>query len=318
MKKYLGIFILFILTANVKSQNLVPNPSFEIITTSVPTFGQIPLAHPWFQPNNSYLNTTWSSSSDLFNSWSDTSDVSVPTNIMGFQHAHSGNGYAGIYCYNDTFNFREYIEVPLINSLVANRRYCVELYISLVDISQFSISNIGAYFSTDSLLDNSTYEAIDYIVPQIENPDSIMLNDTSNWMKVSGSFIASGGEKFMTIGNFHNPTNTLWQATGFGTPSTAYYYIDDVSVVDCTGDGVREETDANGINIYPNPTTDAITVELKTKTKQGGMVEIKDVLGQVVYSSKINTAKTVIDIGGFAKGVYFVEVGNERKKIVKE
>jgi hypothetical protein len=64
-------------------------------------------------------------------------------------------------------------------------------------------------------------------------PDGKYLNDTLNWMKVSGSYTAKGTEKYITLGNFidFNNTNTQQQAPCNSPPCGAYYYIDDVSIV---------------------------------------------------------------------------------------
>lgn len=67
--------------------------------------------------------------------------------------------------------------------------------------------------------------------PQIVNYGNPVLGDTLNWIKVSGVFKATGGEKYLTLGNFKydNETNTSQiQANG---SAKAGYYIDDVSVI---------------------------------------------------------------------------------------
>ncbi len=148
----------------------------------------------------------------------------VPLNIAGYQNARTGNGYGGFYGVIDTINAREYIEVPLLDSLVTNRKYCVEFYVSLTGSSLFSISNMGAYFSEDSLLQTTAqFYTLSNYQPQIENASTNILNDTNNWMLISGDFIANGGERFMTIGNFRLPANTNIQS-GMGTGDDGAYY----------------------------------------------------------------------------------------------
>ena len=250
--------------------------------------------------------------------------MGVPTNYFGFQQARNGgHGYVGIYLYTDTLNYREYLEVPLTDTLIANKKYCVEFYVSL-SYPASAVSNCGAYFSIDSLLDTTNLKAIDYVTPQIENPIGNMLNDTANWMLISGNFIAQGGERFMTIGNFHNPANTNVQSLGGGT--VAYYYVDDVSVVYCDPDGVEEETNENGVSIFPNPARS----ELGITNYEVGMQEVKviNVMGEEVIShwSLVNSNSVTLDVSGLEKGMYFVEVyfdklsnrGAVRKKFVKE
>ncbi len=309
-------FVFVLLSLYSKSQNLVPNPSFEILTQCPTLFNQIYYAPPWFQPCIHSGNTTNSSSSDVYDTCSNYAEYGVPTNVAGFQYAQTGFAYAAIYLYGDTVNYREYLEVPLTDTLIANKKYCVEFYVSL-SYPASAVSNCGAYFSNDSILDTTNLKAIDYITPQIENPIGNMLNDTANWMLISGNFIAQGGERFMTIGNFHNPANTNVQSLGGGT--VAYYYVDDVSVVDCTGIGISEVAEENTVNIFPNPATNSLTLTL---SKGEGTASIYNVLGQVVYTAKITNSKTAIDISTYPKGVYFININNAtqsiNRKFVKE
>ncbi len=302
---------------NVNAQNLVPNQSFEV-NIQCPFGSDIYKAPPWFQPSIYSGNTTNSASTDLFDSCSHNGLLGVPENLIGFQFARTGYSYAGIYVYYDTLNYREYLEVPLDAPLIANRKYCVEFYVSLAYIG-VGITNFGAYFSHDSLLDTTNLKAINYVIPQIENPSTNFLSDTLNWMLVSGNFISAGGERFMTIGNFHLPANTNVQNLG-GT-SEAYYFIDDVSVVDCTGVGISEVNDDAEVSVYPNPASNKITIE-STKYKVQS-IKMYDVLGEEVNSLKpTGNSKIEIDVSNLTQGVYFVTIQTEkgivRKKVVKE
>ncbi len=300
---------------NSKSQNLVPNYSFEIDTACPSGSSNLYYAIPWFVPH-----TAWSST-DLFDSCDNsiTTGSGVPYNDDGYQWARTGVKYAGIIVYFDTINYREYLEIPLLNTLIANRNYCVEFYVSLAELSGMAISDLGAYFSNDSLLDSNLYHAIDYVTPQRENPLGNMLSDTSNWMLVSGNFIANGGERFITIGNFHNPANTSTQIGPNLNPNgTAYYYIDDVSVVDCTEIGIKEENKDERITVYPNPNKGVFEVRTdKLKIKE---IEIFNVIGEKIYIEEIKDMN-IATINIITKpGLYFVQVKTEngtlRKKIV--
>ena len=297
----------------------MPNNSFELDTTCPFSTSQIYFANPWFQPHNFNGNTTNSSSSDIFNICDSLGSMGIPHNDIGYQFPHTGLGYAGVIVYADTFNYREYIEVPLLSPLIANDSYCVQFYVSPSDSMGASISNFGAYFSIDSLLDGTPYHAIDYITPQIENPSNNMLNDMINWTLVSGSFTATGGEKFITIGNFHNVANTNMEST-IRNANVAYYFIDDVSVIDCTGVGVEEKNKEDVMEVYPNPATNRITI--KTKQLNKATLNITNVLGELVYTANITNTNTAIDISTYPKGVYFVNVKSDtqsmNRKFVKE
>ncbi len=306
------------LLCNLKSQNLVPNYSFEV-DTACAGGTEIYYALPWFQPCIYSGNTTNSSSSDLFNICQPYWNAGLPLNINGYQFARTDSVYAGIFCYR-TVNSREYLEVPLTDTLINNHNYCVKYYVSLANNYGTAISNMGAYFSTDSLLDNSLYNTIDYVVPQVENPSTNMLNDTANWMLVSGSFIANGGEKFITIGNFHLPANTNTQLFngGAASPDIAYYYIDDVSVTDCTVVGVsivnkKEE----GFKLFPNPNNGNMTLEYHIDNTKNGTMNIYDLTGKLISSQNLNSSNTstIIDATNLDAGAYYYEIKLDGTKI---
>ncbi len=314
------IFMFSVMLVNGQT-NLVPNSGFENITFCQAGSGGIYGAIPWFQPVTWQGNTSNSSSSDLYDTCLDQFSFGIPTNLLGYQPSRTGHGYAGIAVHGDTFNYREYIEVPLLSTLLANKKYCVQFYLSLTDTSCEAISNVGAYFSNDSLLENY-YHPITNVIPQIENPAINMLSDTVNWMLVSGEFIAAGGEKFMTIGNFHTPANT--NSVNVAIPSSggfipsAYYYIDDVSVIYCDPSEVQEMGKGD-INISPNPATNQFTIE--NFQLRIDVIHIYNVLGEEVLERIVNSEKA-IDVSTWNAGVYFVEVETEkgivRKKLVKQ
>jgi gliding motility-associated-like protein len=233
------LLLLLILPINSIGQiNLVPNPSFEQHTNCNLTNGSIGLfAPPWFQPNiEPFGGGVMGGLTDYFNACDFVNGFGVPINYGGYQLAYSGNAYAGIEVFQNTilFNSRDYIEVKLLDSLKKNKKYCVSFYFSLPEILQYAVGNIGAYFSNDSLLYSSPTSENIPVVPQIENPSTNFLNDTLNWMLVQGEFIALGGEQFITIGNFRTNANTPFiSMPGGGLTNDSYYYIDDVSVIEC-------------------------------------------------------------------------------------
>lgn len=119
--------------------NLVYNGDFEIYS-SCPTEGS----------NTSQTNyeitkcTGWSSpttgTSDYFNICSNTIlpfgySVGVPTNVFGFQYPQNGNGYVGLYAFEDfsPCQYREYVQTKLNSSLTAGKSYELEYYVSLAN-----------------------------------------------------------------------------------------------------------------------------------------------------------------------------------------
>lgn len=72
-------------------------------------------------------------------------------------------------------------------------------------------------------------------IPQVVN--TTLLDDTLNWIKIEGSFIANGTEEYISIGNFYPDSlsgfvHSYPAAPLSGSLRGAHYFIDDVSVTE--------------------------------------------------------------------------------------
>jgi hypothetical protein len=81
--------------------------------------------------------------------------------------------------------------------------------------------------------------------------------------------------------------------------------------------GIHENTINNNCSIYPNPSSNQITIEFTSSSNT--VLEIKNMLGQTMYVEQIKgvpgkQSKT-INISAFSKGVYFVRLQNERESV---
>lgn len=205
------------------AQNLVPNPSFELYSVCPNAPSQTSLITDWDTPPNH------TGSSDYFNSCVPTS-VGVPGNIFGNQAARTGNAYAGGfvgYLINPYQNYREYLQCQLTAPLVAGSTYRVEAYISLPENVNNTVDRYGFYLSNAPLQGSFNYWNI-AVNPQIESVGTFFTN-TTGWDLVGGTFVASGGEQYLTIGNFRDAATTNVQPAG-GSAYSPYLYVDDVRV----------------------------------------------------------------------------------------
>ncbi|MDD3876153.1 MAG: T9SS type A sorting domain-containing protein [Bacteroidales bacterium] len=216
-------------TVSLAQVNLVSNSSFEDLSSCPSNQAQIYFATGW----NILVNG--GGTPDLFNvCCTDPFICGVPFNIGNstFQYAHLGNGYSGIEVvgsYNID-NWREYIQSRLKKGLSAGHAYCVKFYASLSDQSHAYIKPLGAYFDNGSISALTSY-GLAAATPQVYNTTQL-LNDTTNWMKIEGSFTATGNETYITIGNFFTDSSSEIGLIGSPPVWFAYYYIDDISVID--------------------------------------------------------------------------------------
>jgi hypothetical protein len=206
-----------------RAVNLVPNPSFETYSGCPTSFSQLYQAAPWDAPTtgtSDYLNTCVSG-------WPGFPVPAIPQNPVGIQTPRTGDGMGGFIVRNVN-DYHEYLQAPLASPLVNGQSYLVKFYVNLGDTSFVAIDRIGAYLSVGAigpLAMNTTL----LLTPQVESPAFGYLNDTVNWMLISGLYTASGGEDHIVIGSFRDDATTNTQPTGFSWP-VSYYYIDDVSV----------------------------------------------------------------------------------------
>jgi hypothetical protein len=325
MKTSLTIYFLFI-TSFLFAQNLVPNPSFENFIIC-PNTDDIENAPPWFNPTGPYT------SPNLFNScapqWP-SSNFGVPLNGWGFQEPRTGNGYAGgIIVYDEVSPpEREYISVKLNSPLIALSTYCIRFYVSVCYLhslpngymgSRYAIDRIGAYISDTIIQLNTNY--IIPVIPQIQNPTGNILSDTLNWMLISGTYNANGGEQYITIGNFYPESNTnkIQISDSSNLSFGSFYYIDDVYVIDCNDTlGISENDDTNNlINVYPNPASIELTIDITMTNKY--FFELYDLFGAKRKAVTLDCGSQTknINLTDIDNGLYFYSVVDRNGSRIK-
>lgn len=77
--------------------------------------------------------------------------------------------------------------------------------------------------------------------------------------------------------------------------------------------GMEEQT--SNFNVYPNPVTDLLNIQLETNSPT--IVSISDVTGKLVYQNNFKTELIQINTSELAKGQYFVTINNEQLTATK-
>ncbi len=301
--------LLLLTTLRSNGQNLVINPSFEdTITYSAWSalfdsgmFFTLPCP-PWFEPNlcsTDYLSSVWGGWDATFNPF-------------GYQLARTGIAYMGFCVYYHTpwsVNYRENLTGILSDSLRTNHQYLVSFYVSSAGNLKYYSDDIGAYLSVDSANNYSSNMNLPF-TPQVENPQGNFLSDSVNWVLISGYYTATGGEKFITIGNFKDDQSTSVDSFLNNSPlPIAYYYIDDVSVIDCTAAGMHEP---EAIQLYlQNPAGHTLLFTTNDKITKARLYNL---LGEKVLESHFNqlSSSYLIDVATLPKGMYVLVVESEK------
>lgn len=218
----------------LQGQNLVPNYSFEKILD--------------FRGKN---NSGWhkvqlSDTPDYFNTNKEYPGHSAFEKYYGGIRPKSGEGFIGIFCYRynserQIRNVREFVQTGLLEPLIADSLYRIEISLCLEPESNVAIKNFRIYFTSDLLTDYKEYKLLT-VKPQVEfafsSPDC-----RNSWITFSSFYKSTGDEKFIMLGNFRNDKNT--SITKLATPKNktykekwdlvkgekaSYYYMDDIVV----------------------------------------------------------------------------------------
>lgn len=288
---------------------MVPNGSFEENYQEPNSIGSIDYCKHWF-------NATLCDA-DYFSTISGSPSSDIPLNAWGYQNAYDGNHYAGIYIYHKTISYAlDYAETKLTTPLLS-KRYCVSFYVSLADsASGYTVNNIGACFSQDSVYNNDCIRLTQFN-PQIINSSSNPLANKLTWTKVSGTFLAQGGEQYLILGNFNLPENDDTAFVGSsGNNWNNYYgyiYIDSITVTLCDDVGI-EEKPIDKIDIYPNPTQDFVNVEISGNYK-ATQLNIYNLTGQLISQKQLTQPNEQIPIPELGNGMYIFVIQNDDKVI---
>lgn len=306
-----SLLILFLIVGSFAfGQNLVPNPSFEDfnVCPTNPTYigdNQISHAIGWDHPTLLGTSDFFSTCADNSNVWT---SVNVPDAYAGYQNAYDGNGFAGFYAYGflEEGYGTEYLQAKLVSNLISGKTYKFSFHLALGNNSEYSIKEIGAYFSVNQISRNDA-KNFDF-VPQVMS--NVFLTDTTNWILVSGLFVANGGEEYITIGNFKDSTTTDTLNTNVIHPvgeNFAYYYVDGIVLEEYIGSDVYPNIftpNNDGENDYFTVNTDYKRI---TVINRWGNEIWQGTTGQS-WDGKTQDGNDVIE------GVYFYIIESESKK----
>lgn len=311
MKTFLTSAAVWLVLSAGTAQNLVPNPGFDINVGCPTQIGQIDKADGW---------SVWGGTPDYFHSCANPTHpiFGTPLNNRGHRTPRSGDAYVGLFTHTVfTPNGREFVGRALAAPLVPGNTYFVSLFVCQADVAVLghTTNNIGVRFST---------------VPfSLVNPDTALnnahvwttavVNDSVNWVKISGSFVADSAYTHIGIGNyFSDSASTI--VPGSPLSNYAYYLIDDVCVSESGDDcgfvsthlSTFEETIGT---VYPNPSHG--TFRLRFSRAFSGNLEVLDMTGKQILFRPAQAAKgetILLEIP--QRGLMTLRAGGQSQRIV--
>lgn len=248
MRYLLVIFILFSLS--VKAQNLVPNGSFDDLRVNRPTM------RPWKKINtvDFFVNSEEKRYKEVNAARSDRNYI--------LRKPRSGHAYVGIRIWP---KYNEYLQVPLRRTLSEKKAYSFEMYVTPSRYSNCYLKKIGASFYGNRPPYMSR-EGRENFPPQVEVYKPFGVKDTTEWIRINGVFVAKGGEKVLTVGNFSTTPKEKFKRKKFSFKKReAYYYIDDISVyeLDEKGDPILDSATYLALMALDSLDADTVSPELE-------------------------------------------------------
>jgi Secretion system C-terminal sorting domain len=228
--KHLLYMLLFSCAFNTKAQyNLVTNYSFENIPYCPNTSGYIYIAQNWTSPGPIYSGGIASTCNLTY--------LKVPFDLLGqyYQQPVTGNNFACFYGYYGVNypNSRSYLQNQLKSPLKPNKCYYISCYMNFKQAFNYGIKNLS--MSLTYAANTTTAAGVVLNLPEhVYKFGRPAINDTLPWVKIEGIYTASGGERYVTIGNFKDDAHTDTVRTGYNDPNgfdAALYFCDDVFVI---------------------------------------------------------------------------------------
>jgi PKD repeat protein/predicted secreted protein len=113
------------------------------------------------------------------------------------------------------------------------------------------------------------------------------------------------------------------------TPGSYYYYFYDwiVSGQSCSSSrtpvvgtvngitGITSPGAATAFKVYPNPSNGIFSVE---GLENENTIQVFDVIGKLIYQTRVNSSSCTIDLGNQGKGIYFYRIQNLSSKSLRE
>lgn len=278
-------------------------PQVEIYNSGSNTLTSATIAYGYDGTYNQTINWTGSLASFA------TETILLPTtsltggnhNFKSFLTSTSGTD---LNLLNDTTNF---IFTTITNGEIVYLNLTINCY-----------SNENSWVVTDELSQQIFATSVPYNnstpVPIL---DSFCLAEECYIFKLSDNFGdgITGNTTGCANGSF-TLTNSLG-ITLYTLPSSEAAFGSLVLAPFCLGDaGIENAAHFNALKIYPNPANSQVYIDLGNEVFNH--VKITTVIGQNVYENFTEANNSVIDVSNLAKGVYTVQISNEKATVSKQ
>ncbi|MFT5777329.1 MAG: hypothetical protein ACI837_000261 [Crocinitomicaceae bacterium] len=283
---------------------------FLLLTTlavSTMSIGQNQVFNGEFEDPTAFnLQTTSNASSNFIEGWKSSGngnpDYFYDTEKVVIK-PEKGLGVLGFTTHwsDSSENELQVIRGRLIEPLIANKIYRVNVDIALHRTCQIASSGLAVIFS-ENLLPNAQLVSSNYIPVDVGEPLTNM-----TWKTIEIHFIAKGGERYISFGNFGKQEPVLLADVGIeshktsdGKEASAYYYVDNFWVQEENGSKREElQTSFYGEQAY------SFVFDLNESMKStGAMEEFSRVFKEVTANLNRNSLISIQGMSEFSQIFY--------------
>jgi len=150
------------------------------------------------------------------------------------------------------------------------------------------------------------------------------LANSSSWTPDSADEWTN--EIITTVTNSYYVSNFMYKFQ-FTNDNGNNVYLDNINLYPASMTLLPEGDNSHTLSVYPNPTSNNVTVEIKTANADDYTIELYNALGariSTIYSGSLSVGlnKFEYSTDALAKGVYVIKVGSqgnyETLKLIKE
>jgi len=236
---------------------------------------------------------------------------------------HSGSARARMSVFElFNYNYREYIQVPLIEHLETGQTYSVKMYIKNKTQHSLAVDNIGALFTTERL---SIYDVYPAYGTSATNPDYAQMVEHYAQVKcdsiftaqeeygiIEGTFIADSAYAYMSIGVFTPDEKVSYTFLNPNDINQATLIIDDISV-EAVNVGLEDLAIPKWNVFFEND-----NLNISPQQTASGLV-LYDITGREVFKTTQELpvgGQSIITLPKLPKGIYIYTILNNNEETV--
>lgn len=315
MKKLLFLFFTCAVTSVTAQVNFVKNPSFEDYTKCPDDNGNINFCQYWSNAVDTN-GTDRVIAPEHYTAACVPPDLNfgIPQSTRFYQYPRTGNAMVGAGLFYDktpppvpglSSNWRDYFQGKFYKALEPGKTYCISFWVTFADYFAHAHDKIGAYVDNGDINDRDTpgIEILD-VVPQVYT--TTIQKDTQNWTRIEGTFVATGNETHITLGNFfpNADVNVALNVYHMGG-QYSYYLFDDVSVIpiDLKADAGKDSHAEPGKPVQIGRVGDTTAVGLDCKWYYKGVLIDSGAIISVNGAAIVGTVDTYVVVQTICESV---------------